>query len=569
MSSPSKSSLAPIVQGVTLSNHRPIPSTPWFFDWIFDSLQYRQWKETKDPARLLRLVGGLGSGKTSLATLAVKHLEQQDNDANPHSQKPSIVVSLFLKSTNTQSAEAAVTQEQNNVPFSVQFLGEIERQLDVALKLDDIPTPPTSPQDQTAEAILSSIRFKLHRFSDVYLVVDDLDCLWTLPREYLRVEEQLEMLRSQGVRVLVTSRNTFQRVTDRTICDVNFYGDGSESDAGSYKEDDSENSHDEENGDADGLVTWWSCDHGDHEEPFVVCSDCKTAGFGCGNPSHPPPAFTKIPRPITLDMATAPPPYLDSFIIHHLQLEHGHFWDIPLDPSPFDTHDLGAPKRMYPPLSPLGKRLVSTVPDQASSDAYDLVGRIANLCDGNITDALCRLELVHQAESLDAVKHARDRLPSNIVDMFNEIFCGQVQTRLEGDEHSQEVRVRAALAVHAIRIVGTCETAGDDDDHDDDFGMSDEEDEEEGDDEEKEEKKDPLAFRWLKKRLIKEDQECGHGFTQILEGKYGLDELLGAAGGLLVINTDEKQRVGCFSQSFHQYVKERYNEFLAGGECGR
>ena len=198
---------------------------------------------------------------------------------------------MFLKPSDINSAQAAVEQEQRHVSFSVLFLAEIEKQLDAALKLDSFLTPPASPEDQTAEGVLSSIRFKLHRFSDVYLVVDDIDCLWVLPKEYLQVEEHLEALRSHGVRVLVTSRIPFRFPLIATTCDVRLEGD----DDGDCEYDDEEDedsnnpkhSHDEENDRAEGgLVTWWSCDQDDHEGlnvPFFICSNCKTAGFGCGN----------------------------------------------------------------------------------------------------------------------------------------------------------------------------------------------------------------------------------------------------------------------------------------------
>jgi len=198
---------------------------------------------------------------------------------------------VFLKPSDINSAQAAVEQEQRHVSFSVLFLAEIEKQLDAALKLDSFLTPPASPEDQTAEGVLSSIRFKLHRFSDVYLVVDDIDCLWVLPKEYLQVEEHLEALRSHGVRVLVTSRIPFRFPLIATTCDVRLEGD----DDGDCEYDDEEDedsnnpkhSHDEENDRAEGgLVTWWSCDQDDHEGlnvPFFICSNCKTAGFGCGN----------------------------------------------------------------------------------------------------------------------------------------------------------------------------------------------------------------------------------------------------------------------------------------------
>ncbi|KAK4159883.1 hypothetical protein QBC43DRAFT_293501 [Cladorrhinum sp. PSN259] len=526
MSPLKSSSVAPIVQGVTITSHRPIPSTPWFFDWIFDSVSYRQWKDINSPTRLLRIVGGPGSGKTSFATLAVKQLEQQDNDRHALSQKPSIVLSVFLKSLDIQqSPGAAVRQEQNNIPFSVQFLAEIERQLDVALKLDSILTPPTSPQDQTAEAIVGSILFKLHRFSDIYLVVDDIDCLWTLPNEYLKVEEQLEVLRSRGVRVLITSRTAFQSSCDEICCDIPIDED----------EDDRTHDPEEEFGE---LVTWWSCDHEAHgEEGFAICSNCKAAGFGCADSSHQAP--TLHTRPVTLDMSGAPRDAMSTFVVHHLQLEHGHFWDIPLDPCPWDAHDLGAPKRAYPPLSPLGKRLVSTVPDEVSSDAETIVGRIIDASSNNISTALLRLELVHQAQSLDDILYTRDRLPANIVDFFHGLVAKYVQEKL-GEEFPLGIRVRAALAVHAIRTVGEQDMIS------------------------------GILWEDLKDILTEKDDECGHGFTEILEQEFGMQELLGAAGGLLTVKTTSAGcMIKCFHFSFHKYVDDRYDEFLAGGECGR
>lgn len=227
---------------------------------------------------------------------------------------------------------------------------------------------------------------------------------------------------------------------------------------------------------------------------------------------------------------------MEAFIIHQLQLEHGYFWDMPLNPSPWDPNDEAAPKRIYPPLSPLGKRLLSADPDQPSSEADTLLGRILNLADGNMTAALCRLEVVHQAESLDDAVNIKDRLPANIVDMFGELVRRQIQDRLK-DTSPPGLRTRAALALHAIRIVGRKDL---DDDPD---------------------------FEELRERLIEEDEECGHGFEEILEEKYGQDELLGAAGGLLVM--DEYRRILCFHQNFKKYVEERYNEFLAGTDCGK
>jgi hypothetical protein len=164
-------------------------------------------------------------------------------------------------------------QEQDDAaPFAVRLLAQIEKQLDTALKLDAVSTPPAAMSPTpTTETLLRGITFKLSRFSDVYLVVDQLDCLWALPPgEYLLVEQQLQALQEAGARVLVTSRVPFRRPMGRVSCDV----ETEEHEMG-------ERLHDEENDDpcGPGLAVCWTCE--DHDETFVMCGTCRKAGYQC------------------------------------------------------------------------------------------------------------------------------------------------------------------------------------------------------------------------------------------------------------------------------------------------
>ncbi|KAK4171921.1 hypothetical protein QBC36DRAFT_304897 [Triangularia setosa] len=512
-----------VVRGVTISSPGPVPPTltQRFFDYIFDSLEYDRWKKSV-PSRLLRLVGGPGSGKTSFAALAVKSLQDIDQSHHCHQKSP-LVLSVFFKPLDTSDTTAALHQEQNAIPFAVQFLAEIEKQLDDNLQINSEFSPPPSPQTQIDEtAIFNNIRFKLFRFSDIWLVVDDLDCLWCTRKEYREVEERLEQLRSLGIRVLITSRTPFKLRDNKAYCDVKLEDEFKE---GGHR-------HDDEH-DCGGLVTWWECDLDDHgnDGPFYICQNCNKAGFGCGNLSHPPPELTANPLPVMFDINNAPEPSMKALILHNLQLEHGQFW--PLEPP------MMSEKEEYPPVSCLGRRLLSSnTPGEPSREASDLVDRLVQLSNGNPSIALCILEIVHQAESLDAVMDKKDRLPKTVVEMFDRLVGSQIQARVVDKELPREMRTRAALALHAIQIVGQAEDSF--------FGVD---------------------FETLREMLLEDSGRCArYGYEELLEGDEAVDEVMGAAGGLLAVRSgDGNYDVTCFHPDFYKYVNERYNEFLTGG----
>jgi hypothetical protein len=234
-------------------------------------------------------------------------------------------------------------------------------------------------------------------------------------------------------------------------------------------------------------------------------------------------------------MSSVPDASLKELIIHHLQLEHGPFWP--------PSHPLSPPSRMvahmYPPFSPLGHRLLSIPPgskSDPSTEATQIVGKILGSSDRNVSTALARLETIHAAESLHAALAKSNRLPVEVVYLLDGVV-EKIEKRFFEEEEDPGQRMRVALALHAIRLVGT------------------------------ESYSEGMEWEELTRRLLEEDEVCGHGFGDIVRGDDGLEEVLGAARGLLAAGDSDNQRVTCFHQNFHVYLTERYSEFLASDGC--
>jgi hypothetical protein len=113
----------------------------------------------------------------------------------------------------------------------------------------------------------------------------------------------------------------------------------------------------------------------------------------------------------------------------------------------------------------------------------------------------------------------------------------KIEKRFFEEEEGPGQRMRVALALHAILLVGT------------------------------ESYSEGMEWEELARRLLEEDEVCGHGFGDIVRGDDSLEEVLGAARGLLAAGDSDNQRVTCFHQNFHVYLTERYSEFLASDGC--
>jgi hypothetical protein len=175
--------------------------------------------------------------------------------------------------------------------------------------------------------------------------------------------------------------------------------------------------------------------------------------------------------------------------------------------------------------------------DLPSVEATQIVHKILNSSERNVSIALARLETIHAAESLHAALALPNRLPAEVVHLLDGVV-ERIEKRFFDDEKDPEQRTRAALALHALRLVGTESYSG-------------------------------LKFEELARRLLEEDEVCGHGFGGIVVGEDRLEEVLGATRGLLVADDFVEQRVTCFHQNFWVYLTERYSEFLTSGGCRR
>lgn len=69
-----------------------------------------------------------------------------------------------------------------------------------------------------------------------------------------------------------------------------------------------------------------------------------------------------------------------------------------------------------PPLSKLGMMLDE---NRTGGAVQDIVQQIANKAYGNVAIAKLRLELVHGSQTLSPIKATLDRLPRNLVDVFD------------------------------------------------------------------------------------------------------------------------------------------------------
>ena len=116
------------------------------------------------------------------------------------------------------------------------------------------------------------------------------------------------------------------------------------------------------------------------------------------------------------------------FVAWNLEGEHGDL-------------GLGSPNNQKPPLSVLGTLLHE---DGTGSAAARLVQHIVDKAYGNVVMAKLRLDLVHGAQTLEPIEAVRDRLPSNLLNLF-EAGVGSIQQ--QPDAWQQELGLLAIAAV--------------------------------------------------------------------------------------------------------------------------
>lgn len=173
---------------------------------------------------------------------------------------------------------------------------------------------------------------------------------------------------------------------------------------------------------------------------------------------------------------------------------------------------LGSSNDTKPPLSLLG----TVLRQRHGGPAQTLLDSIANRAFGNIALTKLRLDLVHSAQSLEAVEVVGDRLPGKLVALFDAGIRG-----LEGQSPSQRDLGLIAIAAAARKFNG-----------------------------------EPFATlkSWLQDPLSKPSSVDGPPRSR--------EDVLQAVRGFLVADPYLDREIKAYHPSFQIYASERYNESL-------
>lgn len=214
---------------VTFRRYRPLPPTidRQLFSYFFGPKgpeRYKFWRDDQADYQL-RVFGGPGAGKTTLAALIVEDLRRAFPEAT--------IVPVFLEESNSDTDSVPEPAET----FIQRFRAEV---LDQTRELNDAGDAPR------------------------FLLIDDIDILWENPTTYHALEAELRKFRKAGWRVAATTRVLYPLRKDANL---NWWS--SECDNRNHK--------------GDILLDddiWWMCEPCQSSQQFI-CGRCRTRGYGC------------------------------------------------------------------------------------------------------------------------------------------------------------------------------------------------------------------------------------------------------------------------------------------------
>ncbi|WQF83863.1 Putative AAA+ ATPase domain, P-loop containing nucleoside triphosphate hydrolase [Colletotrichum destructivum] len=463
-------------------------------DSIISSTVFQSWqRQRKDEHWTLRCVGGPGSGKTTLSAQVIEMLE------NKYKDDKEAVASIFLQADVVCGGSTFVEDILHSVfrQLCVKY-SEADAKEDCVSKYRlylDARRDGDSDGERRVRLVRDALLSRLGKLVRAFLIIDDLDrCSAS---DELLLENELSMMGIQGLKVFITSRiPCLKRASQSVECD-------SCPDKGVE------------------IDVYWECESCKRrglrpEEVHVLCQVCRDGQRACRNCRDSENFIA------TFD-------YIELNIDSNCRLPHFIDWDLEREHG-----NLGNNDKNLPPHSALGRWLTEA---RNHEELENLREKIRNQADMNVSLVRLRLDNIHRAESVNAVRASvTDVLPANIVKFFDaSMQCFQT---IPSPQRELGLQVIAAVTTfdygHSFLdyevVSGILEHAARTNGRDALYRTQ------------------PTPFAAMEA----EDHVS----------RRKIKEMLHAARGFVVVEDREGYPMSAYCDTFHTYAKESYNEDL-------
>ncbi|KAF2204608.1 hypothetical protein GQ43DRAFT_141111 [Delitschia confertaspora ATCC 74209] len=442
---------------------------PNLFDSFFETPIFKHWYTGKGTWQL-HCIGGPGVGKTTFSALTSSKLKKEARmTGHP-------VVSIFIQKDVLENESAP--HEYFLGRFLLTVINELKRP---SCFSNDYPLIGDTEICPPIDTLRETLRRQLSQYHRSFLIVDGVDRCCSALRSQMR--QELLAFRSSGLCVMITSRLPVFGIPETADCDI-------------------------EDCETEDLTLYVEC----KICQSTLCLPCQEKGEicpNCENNHHLHEPYDRVDFQMTSMIVFD---NMEKYIAWDLERQHG---------------DLGLlssyPRK--PPVSNLGMALLE---DPTGATPEQLVRNInKRAVYNNVAIAKARLESldeIHALETLEALEGSRDRLPANIVALFDAEIA-----RIEAQPELQQ-----ELGLKAISTVG-CHG----DSH---WGM------------------DGAALEERLKIVVSRPRAAPPA---------SMEDVMEACRGLLLIvpaATEDAQDVPIFHPLLHQYVRDRYNTSLDRAE---
>ncbi|USP77062.1 uncharacterized protein yc1106_04336 [Curvularia clavata] len=356
-----------------IQEHFPIATDIYepLFDSILTSELFIEWLQCKDHWQL-HVVGGPGAGKTTFAALVAKRLRESISASEEQTFQ---LANIFI---NHRRIEHELAFLEDLLDTIYNQVSPARCDIDPATRLTYGAYKELLRTGQRAsrriDSIAQALRLRiaeLVRKGDAVLIIDHLDQCSPVLREL--VQQQLDILQDEGLKILVTSRLPRHEPAMTIWCD--------------YHPQDSP------------LKVFWRCSKCQQKD---ICINCKREDTPCQQCDSV--GTWKSPEYYNLTLDGMSDGVIAEYLVWDLEREHGDLGFMTLEDP------------LEPPLSSFGLAFRNTMHGNKS---HEWIQNIARYVDGSILQAKLAVDRIHSLSSPDALDLMPKRIPRNVQDHFN------------------------------------------------------------------------------------------------------------------------------------------------------